>query len=133
MEFRTRSYIFERKLKLINMKKLIALILLLNIPLLLKGEEPYWIHVQKSNPTTRSIITLPEAQIDRQTDLLTVSFDHSGLYTLYIENSLTETVYQSALPANGMEYRYDLSGIGDGFFTLIINGPGGEYYGEFTL
>ena len=102
------------------MKKLIALILLLNIPLLLKGEEPYWIHVQKSNPTTRSIITLPEAQIDRQTDLLTVSFDHSGLY-------------QSALPANGMEYRYDLSGIGDGFFTLIINGPGGEYYGEFAL
>ncbi len=115
------------------MKKLIALILLLNIPLLLKGEEPYWIHVQKSNPTTRSIITLPEAQIDRQTDLLTVSFDHSGLYTLYIENSLTETVYQSALPANGMEYRYDLSGIGDGFFTLIINGSGGEYYGEFAL
>lgn len=115
------------------MKKLILLTLLLNIPLLLLAEDPYWIHVQKSNPTTRSITTLPEAQIDRQTDLLTVSFDYNGLYTLYIENSMSETVFQSALPANGMEYFYDLSGIGEGFFTLIINGPGGEYYGEFTL
>lgn len=43
------------------MKKLIALILLLNIPLLLKGEDPYWIHVQKSNPTTRS---LPDRIVD---------------------------------------------------------------------
>jgi hypothetical protein len=29
------------------------------------------------------------------------------------------TVYTSALPANGMEYDYDLSGIGDGLFRLV--------------
>ena len=49
---------------------------------------------------TRSLTDAPEASISN--DILTVSFDGSGMYSLYIEDSFGVTVYSSALPANGM-------------------------------
>jgi di/tricarboxylate transporter len=83
-------------------------------------------------PTTRSIVEdIPEATLQR--DVLSVSFDDSGMYTLYIEDRLGVIVYTSALPANGMEYDYDLSGIGEGLFRLVLSGSSGEYEGYFTI
>ncbi len=76
---------------------------------------------------------MPEASIDTQTDIVSVSFDDSGMYTLYIENSLGDVLYQSVLPANGLEYHYDLSGIGEGYFRLVLEGASGEYEGFFTV
>ncbi len=87
--------------------------------------------LQKVIITTRSIEAVPEAYISN--DVLTVSFDGSGMYSLYIEDNFGVSVYSSALPANGMEYDYDLSGIGDGLFRLVISGPSGEYEGHFTI
>ena len=55
------------------------------------------------------------------------------MYVLSIEDSFGATVYSSTLPADGMEYSYDLSGIGEGMFRLVINGPGGKFEGWFTL
>ena len=79
----------------------------------------------------RIIEDIPEASI--QNDVLSVSFDDSGVYSLYIEDSFGVTVYTSAQPANGMEYDYDLSGIGEGLFRLVLSGPSGEYEGYFTI
>ena len=59
--------------------------------------------------------------------------DDRGVYSLYIEDSFGVTVYTSAQPANGMEYDYDLSGIGEGLFRLVLSGPSGEYEGYFTI
>ena len=89
------------------------------------------IHIHRTNPTTRSLIDLPEAIICRE--LLTVSHNASGVYSLQIENSFGFSVYTSSLPADGMEYSYDLSGIGEGMFRLVLEGPGGEYEGYFNL
>ena len=89
------------------------------------------IDLRSINIRTRSLTDAPEASIQR--DILTVSFDGSGMYTLCIEDSFGATVYSSALPANGMEYDYDLSGIGEGLFRLVIFGPSGEYEGYFTI
>ena len=50
-----------------------------------------------------------------------------------VEDRFGVTVYSSALPANGMEYDYDLSGIGEGLFRLVISGTSGEYEGYFTI
>lgn len=80
---------------------------------------------------TRSVVQIPEANICR--DVLSVCFDASGIYTLSVANAFGETVYTSTLPANGMEYSYDLSGIGEGMFTLVLEGPSGEYEGNFSL
>ena len=55
---------------------------------------------------------MPEASIRHE--VLSVSFDGSGMYSLYIEDSFGAVVYQSMLPADGMEHDYDLSGIGEG-------------------
>ena len=66
--------------------------------------------IYQINPTTRSIVEdIPEASISN--DVLTVSFNGSGMYSLYIEDNFGVTVYTSALPANGMEYDYDLSAL----------------------
>ena len=90
------------------------------------------IKIKHINPTTRSIAEdIPEASISN--DVLTVSFDGSGMYSLYVEDSFGVTVYSSALPANGMEYDYDLSAIGDGLFRLVISGPSSDYEGYFTI
>ena len=77
----------------------------------------------------RSIVSIPEATIFK--NILSISFDDSGVYSLYIENSLSETAYTSTLPADGMEYDYDLSGIGEGLLRLVIKGRNGEYEGYF--
>ena len=89
------------------------------------------IELWRNKNTTRSIISMPEASIRHE--VLSVSFDGSGMYSLYIEDSFGTVVYQSMLPADGMEYDYDLSGIGEGLFRLILDGHDGEYEGYFTL
>lgn len=62
--------------------------------------------IYQTVPTTRSIVEdMPEASV--RNDLLTVSFDGAGTYSLYVKDSFGVTVYSSALPANGMEYDYD--------------------------
>ena len=72
-----------------------------------------------TDATTRSLTALPEASIDAQSGQLSVSFDSGGTCALLV--------------ADGMEYSYDLSGIGEGMFRLVIEGPGGEYEGYFNL
>ena len=95
--------------------------------------ENYEIPIEKAIINTRSIISLPEASIDTQTDIVSVSFDCVGMYTLSVEDSSGKVVYTSVLPSDGMEYQYDLSGIGKGAFRLIIDGPGGVYEGFFNI
>ena len=89
------------------------------------------IDLRSINIRTRSIASVPEATIFK--DILSVAFDGSGMYSLYIEDNFGVTVYTSVLPANGMEYDYDLSAIGEGIFRLILSGPIGEYEGYFTI
>ena len=89
------------------------------------------IRLHKNTVHTRSLTEMPKASIFK--DMLSVSFDDSGMYSLYIEDNFGVTVYSSALPANGMEYDYDLSGIGEGLFRLVLSGPSGEYEGYFTI
>ena len=89
------------------------------------------IDLKSVDVTTRSIVSSPEATIFK--DILSVSFDASGIYSLYIEDSTGNIVYTSTLPADGMEYDYDLSGIGEGTFTLILEGASGEYEGSFSI
>ena len=114
---------------------LIAASLFLSSPFPASGDNSLTkiIRFQKTDPSTRSIsdADLPEASI--RNDELSVSFDDSGMYSLYIEDNFGVTVYTSALPANGMEYDYDLSGIGDGLFRLVLSGSSGEYEGYFSI
>ena len=112
---------------------LIAASLFLSSPFPMSGDDSLAkiINLQKTGPTTRSLTDIPEASIQR--DILTVSFDGSGMCSLYIEDNFGVTVYSSALPANGMEYDYDLSGIGEGLFRLVISGSSGEYEGYFSI
>lgn len=88
------------------------------------------IELQKINPTTRSLMDTPEASIKQ--DILSVSFDASGICSFYIEDSFGATVYTGVFPADGMEYSYNLSGIGEGLFRLVIDGPTGMYEGYFS-
>ena len=114
---------------------LIAASLFLSSPFPASGDNSLTkiIRFQKTDPSTSSIsdADLPEASI--RNDELSVSFDDSGMYSLYIEDNFGVTVYTSALPANGMEYDYDLSGIGDGLFRLVLTGANSEYEGYFTI
>lgn len=87
------------------------------------------IPIQSVNTNTRSISVLPEATIEN--GIISISFDASGVYSLYIEDSMGNIIYTSTLPADGMEY--DLSGIGTGLLRLVIKGHGGEYEGYFQL
>lgn len=80
---------------------------------------------------TRSALVLPEASISH--GVLSVSFDASGIYVLYVENCSGQAVYSSTLPADGLEYSYDLSGIGNGQFRLLIEGAGAGYEGFFNV
>ena len=77
------------------------------------------IEIRRLDVETRSISSTPDAAIFR--DILTLSFDNSGVYSLY------------TLPADGIEYDYDLSGIGTGLLRLVIEGYGGEYEGYFQF
>lgn len=85
----------------------------------------------KTTPDTRSEAWLPQASVGH--GVLSVSFDAFGMYTLYIEDSSGVPVYTSTLHADGMEYSYDLSGIGEGMYRLVLDGPSGEYEGFFNL
>lgn len=87
--------------------------------------------LRSTTPYTRSEAWLPQASVGH--GVLSVSFDAFGMYTLYIEDSSGVPVYTSTLPADGMEYSYDLSGIGEGMFILKLDGPSGEYEGCFII
>lgn len=89
------------------------------------------IPIKSVNAETRSIAGIPEATIGN--GIIFISFDASGVYSLYIEDSMGNIIYTSTLPADGMEYDYDLSGIGTGLLRLVIKGHGGEYEGYFQL
>ena len=89
------------------------------------------IEIRRLDVLTRSVSSTPDAAIFR--DILSISFDNSGIFSLYIENTFGEIVYTSTLPADGIEYDYDLSGIGTGLLRLVIEGYGGEYEGYFQL
>lgn len=92
------------------------------------------IDVKHNNGTyieTRSIENLPDATIENQ--ILTVSFDNAGIYSLYIEDDSGTIVYSSTLSADGMEYYFDLSGVGAGSYCLVLEGYKGEYEGYFSI
>ena len=97
---------------------------------LASGPDETEIELQKINPTTRSLMDMPEASIYK--DILSVSFDASSTCSFYIEDSFGATVYAGAFPADGMEYSYDLRSIGEGLFRLVIDGPTGMYEGYFS-
>lgn len=114
-------------------KLLITLILIFVLPATLHSDDDIArkIDIQSVDVRTRSIVSNPESTIFK--NILSVSFEDFGIYFLHIESSLGEIVYTSTLPADGMEYSYDLSGIGGGMFRLVIDGPGGMYEGYFTI
>lgn len=114
------------------MKTFTAITALVCISAICLNAEERTITVNKAVINTRSITQEPYAKIS-DADILTVTFDDSGVYSLYIENCLGEIVYTSTLPADGIEYNYDLTGIGTGLLRLVIDGYGGEYEGYFTL
>ena len=101
------------------------------VPVSASADEIDEVVIRSVNPTTRSFSEIPEAHLCG--DILNVSFISAGVYVLQIEDGLGVPVYTSSLPADGMEYSYDLSGIGEGMFRLVLEGPGGEYEGFFTI
>ncbi len=112
-------------------KLLITLILMSVLPATLRSDDDIAreINLNSVDVRIRSTVSSPEATIFK--DILSVSFDDSGVYSLYIENCLGEIVYTSTLPANGIEYDYDLSGIGEGLFLLVLKGQFDEFEGYF--
>ncbi len=114
-------------------KLLITLILIFVLPATLHSDDDIArkIDIQSVDVRTRSIVSNPESTIFK--NILSVSFEDFGIYFLHIESSLGEIVYTSTLPADGMVYSYDLSGIGGGMFRLVLDGPGGMYEGYFTI
>lgn len=113
------------------MKKISIIIFILCLYSFASHADEREILIQSVNMDTRSISVTPEATIEN--GIISVSFDASGIYRLYIEDSTGHIVYTSTLPADGIEYDYDLSGIGKGLLRLVIEGYGGEYEGYFTL
>ncbi|HJB43902.1 MAG TPA: DUF3244 domain-containing protein [Candidatus Coprenecus merdipullorum] len=114
-------------------KLLITLILMSVLPATLRSDDDIAreINLNSVDVRIRSLDITPEASIYK--DILSVSFDASGICTFYIEDSFGATVYTGAFPADGMEYSYNLSGIGEGLFRLVIDGPGNMYEGYFTM
>lgn len=115
------------------MKKMLCTAMLFAIPLIVSADDDSLneIMLYSVDISTRSMSVIPKASIYQ--DVLAVCFDESDVFYLSIENANGETLYVSTLPADGMEYSYDLSGIGEGMFRLVLEGPGGEYEGYFTL
>ena len=110
------------------MKKILATLILISSIIICANSQDYVeIIMSKTDTHTRSVVEVPEVTISHE--VLFVSFYASGMHDLRIEDSFGGTVYSSALPADGMEYSYDLSGIGEGMFRLVLEGPGGEYEG----
>lgn len=115
------------------MKRIFVIVTLIASFICAYGQDPDYTEIvmSKNDTRTRSIVDMPEASIIYE--VLRISFDASGMYTLYIEDSSGVPVYTSTLPADGMEYSYDLSGIGEGMYRLVLDGPSGEYEGFFNL
>ena len=111
--------------------KFISVLFMAVVPLSLFASNDE-IDVKHKNGTyieTRSIENLPDATIENQI----VSFDNVGIYSLYIEDDSGTIVYSSALPADGMEYNYDLSTVKMGLYRLVLSGYKGEYEGCFSI
>lgn len=117
------------------MKKLLitTLTLMSVLPITLLGDDDIVreIDLKSIDVRTRSIVEVPEASISHE--VLRVSFSSSGIYSVTVSDSMGSPVYISSLPADGLEYSYDLSGIGEGTFTLTLEGPSGEYEGVFCI
>ena len=111
------------------MKRLSIIIFVLCLCSLASYADERDIPIQSVDTDTRSIVGTPEATIEN--GIISISFDASGVYSLYIEDSMGNIIYTSTLPADGMEYDYDLSGIGTGLLRLVIKGHGGEFEGYF--
>lgn len=114
-------------------KLLITLILMSVLPATLRSDDDIArkIDLLSVKITTRSFASSPEASIYK--DILSISFDASGICSFYIEDSFGATVYTGVFPADGMEYRYNLSGIGEGLLRLVIVSQRSEYEGFFNL
>lgn len=114
-------------------KLLITLILMSVLPATLRSDDDIArkIDLTSVEIITRSLDITPEASIYK--DILSISFDASGICSFYIEDCFGATVYTGAFPANGMEYSYNLSGIGEGLFRLVIVNQRSEYEGFFTI
>ncbi len=109
-----------------------VLLLLYMMSVTAAGDNPKRdIILHKVIPTTRSIIEVPEASISHE--VLMVSFSSSGTYSMTVMDIFGVPVYISTLHADGMEYSFDLSGIGEGTFILTLEGPSGEYEGVFSV
>ena len=81
------------------MKKLLitTLAMMSVLPLTLLGDDDIVREIDLYVVRIRISMEIPEASI--QHDVLSVSFDASGMYTLYVEDSLGGTACTSALPA----------------------------------
>ncbi len=114
-------------------KKIFIALFLLSIPIIGHTDSKLTkrIYLERIGIQTRSLGDSPEAFVCN--DILTVSFNESGVYSLYIEDNIGDTVYTSVLPADGMENDFDLSCIGNGTFRIVLVGMNGEYEGYFTL
>lgn len=113
------------------MKRLSIIIFVLCLCSLASYADERDIPIKSVDYNTRSVVVLPEATIGN--GIISISFDASGVYSLYIEDSMGNIIYTSSLPADGMEYDYDLSGIGTGLLRLVIKGHGGEFEGYFHI
>lgn len=109
----------------------VLLFVLVSFSVVAASQDYRKIDLTQKDIETRSIVSLPEAYIEGE--VLHVSFDASGIYSLCVENCFGETVYSSTMPANGMEYSYDLSAIGGGTFRLVLTGQSGRYEGIFSM
>lgn len=96
-------------------------------------DEDYTIEILRTTDAMTRGLELNNPSGEISGAILTLSFQSSGNYELHIKNSLGIIVYISTLPADGMEYIYDLSGIGGCMFRLVLDGPGGMYEGYFTI
>ncbi len=94
----------------------------------IEQKNTYKILFGKRGTLTRDIINIPDASITY--DILSISFDDTGIYDLYIYNEYGECIYYATLPANGMIYTFDVSAIREeGLYTVIIDGNSGTYEG----
>lgn len=98
----------------------------------LTADEKTEILIQYTYPTTRSIASYhPKAYI--QHDILSLFAENGGIYSFSIENNLGETHFSSTFTADGAEYDFCISSIGNGLFRLIIKGNGNVYEGLFNI
>ena len=82
-------------------------------------DEDYTIEILRTTDAMTRGLELNNPSGEISGAILTLSFQSSGNYELYIKNSLGIIVYISTLPADGMEYTYDLSGIGGCMFRAL--------------